>query len=126
MNRIELIGNLARDPEYKEGANYRNCKFTLAVTSRRKDKDGKPVTEWWDCTAWNGLADTVVKYCKKGNKLYVSGTCDVTKKKNESNGSEQTFINVNVAEVEFLTPKGQNSELKSPLEEDPDDADIPF
>ncbi len=128
MNRIELIGNLTKDPELTEGANYKRCRFSLACDRRKKDKNNNRITDYFNCTVWNGLAEIVVRYCKKGNKLYVAGTLEMTKRKNEDNGSEQTFIDVSVTDLQLLTPKSQNGieDTPSPLVEVDDDADIPF
>lgn len=133
MVSIMLIGNMTKDPEITEGANYKYCKFSLACTIDSKDKDGKRKTNFWNCTAWNGLADTIVKFCKKGSKLSVIGTCEQNKR-NDKEGIERTYYDVRVKDIEFLSPKGNTEDVEEepPVTNRPQivpdysDDDIPF
>lgn len=75
-NRVTLIGNLGQDPELKttEGGK-KVTHFTLATNDGFKNADGQKVTEttWHNCIAWNGLAETVSKFVKKGQEVAVEG-----------------------------------------------------
>ena len=75
--RFRGIGNLGADPEmrYTNEAgipvtNARiafNRRFTDGAGERQKD------TLWADMTAWNGLAENLDQYTRRGSKLYVEG-----------------------------------------------------
>ena len=42
LNRVQLIGNLGRDPELKDTPNGKKvCTFSVAVNRRNKAKDGE-------------------------------------------------------------------------------------
>lgn len=128
MNKIFLIGNLTRDPELSEtNSGISVCRICIAV-SRRRTGDGEPQTDFFNVTAWRGLADNVAKYCKKGNKIAVTGSIQL-RQYEANDGTKRTAVDVVAEDVEFLTPKPQESEApkkKPALETFEDDSDIPF
>ena len=127
MNKIFLIGNLTRDPELTEtSSGVAVCNFSIAVN--RRQGQGEQQTDFFGCTAWRGLAETIVTYCKKGNKVAVVGSLRI-QKYDDRDGVQRTKVNVNVDDIEFLTPKGAAepaAQSKPKLEEFDDDSDIPF
>ena len=75
-NKVNLIGNLGQDPEIKVlESGKKMARFTLATSESYKDGEGNKVQEttWHNIVAWNGLADIVNKYLKKGNQVAVEG-----------------------------------------------------
>ncbi len=126
MNKIFLIGNLTRDPELTEtSSGIAVCNFSIAVN--RRQGQGEQQTDFFGCTAWRGLAETVAKYCKKGNKVAVGGSLWIQKYEG-NDGVQRTKVNVNVDDIEFLMPKSSETpaQSKPKLEEFDDDSDIPF
>ena len=132
MNKIFLIGNLTRDPELSEtNSGTAVCRFSVAV-NRRRTGDGEQLTDFFNVTAWRGLAETVARYCKKGNKVAVSGSIQI-RQYEDRDGQKRTGVDVIADEVEFLTPKSGDGENSAPaskkkpaLEPFDDDDDIPF
>lgn len=125
MNKVFLIGNLTRDPELTETANGVSvCRFTIAVNRRSA---GESVTDFYNCTAWRGLGETVERYAKKGNKVAVSGNIEL-RNYEDSQGIKRTAIDIIAQDVDFLTPKqSEDEENKRPtLQPFDDDSDIPF
>ena len=126
MNKVFLIGNLTRDPEMSEtNSGITMCRFAIA----------------FNVTAWRGLAETVGKYCKKGNKVAVSGSIQI-RNYEDNQGNRRTAVDVVAQDIEFLTSRNQSSgddfydspapaksaPKKKPadLESFDDDGDIPF
>lgn len=76
VNKVMLIGNLGKDPEFQmlEGG-IPVAKFPLATTEAYKDKTGKTQsqTEWHTVVYWRGLAELAQKYLHKGSLIYVEG-----------------------------------------------------
>lgn len=75
LNKVQIIGNLGRDPEIKTiPSGQKVASFSLAC-SEKYTKDGQKVekTEWINCKAWGKLAEIIEKYVKKGNQIYVEG-----------------------------------------------------
>lgn len=134
MNKIFLIGNLTRDPELSEtNSGISVCRFSVAV-NRRRTGDGEQQTDFFNVTAWRGLAENVARFCKKGNKVAVSGSIQI-RQYEDRDGQKRTSVDVNADEVEFLTPKNAErdesdyvpaAKKKPALEEFDDDSDIPF
>ncbi len=147
MNKVFLIGNLTRDPELTETAGGVSvCHFAIAVNRSYTAQDGERQTDFFNVTAWRGLADTVAKYVKKGSKVAVSGSIQI-RNYEDNQGNRRTAVDVIAQDVEFLTtktgggddfydaPSSNASEQRSAnapakrkpaLETFDDDGDIPF
>ena len=135
MEKVFLIGNLTRDPELKETPSVVSvCRFSVAVNRGYGDDQ---TTDFFNVTAWRGLAENVAKFCKKGSKVGVSG--DLQLRKYEGNdGVERLSVDVVAQEIKFLTPKEKRQDdfysvpasrgqaQKKQLEVFDDDGDIPF
>ena len=137
MNKVFLIGNLTRDPELSEtNSGVAVCRFGLAVSRRRSAADTEPQTDFFNVTAWRGLAENVARFTKKGNKVAVCGSIQIRNIEDNA-GQKRTYVDIIADDVEFLTPKGQTSgsddvyaapapKKKPTLEAFDDDSDIPF
>lgn len=133
MQKFVAIGNLTRDPDYSEtSSGVAVCRFSIAVNRRYTTANGERETDFFNVTAWRGLAETVARYCKKGNKVAVSGAIQI-RQYEDRDGQKRTGVDVIADEVEFLTPKSGDGENSAPaskkkpaLEPFDDDDDIPF
>lgn len=133
MQKVFMIGNLTHDVELSStasGVNY--CRFSIAVNRRRASDDAEQQTDFFNVTAWRGLAETVARYCKKGNKVAVSGQIQI-RQYEDREGAKRTSVDIIAEEVEFLSPKSndevrtQETPKKKPaLQAFEDDSDIPF
>ena len=132
LNKIFLIGNLTADVELNTTpSGISVCRFSIAV-SRPTNQDGERVTDFFECTAWRGTAEAIVKYCKNGNKICVEGRVQ-TRTYEDNEGKKRKVYDIAVQEVEFLTPKSnveadepRVSRSKPTLQAMDDDSDIPF
>lgn len=76
LNKVQLIGNLTRDPELKYTAtSMAVCTFTVATnrgwttdTGEKKDE-----VDFTRIVSWNKLAEICGQLLKKGRKVYVEG-----------------------------------------------------
>ena len=143
MNKVFLIGNLTRDPELTETAGGVSvCHFAIAVNRNYTGSDGERQTDFFNVTAWRGLADTVARYTKKGNKVAVTGSIQI-RNYEDNQGQRRTAVDVIAQDIEFLTAKNSGSDgdfydaPSSPAQSAPakkkpvlqsfdDDGDIPF
>ena len=106
LNKVFLIGNATRDPELSETpSGVSVCKFGLAV-SRSYEQDGERQTDFFNCTAWRGLAETIARYVEKGDKICVIGSIQL-RNYEDNQGVKRTAVDIVVQEVEFLTPKNR-------------------
>ena len=73
MQKVQVIGRMGKDPEIREVGESKVANFSLAVTEKGfTRKDGSKVedhTEWFNCTAWNGLANVMEQYVKQGDLI---------------------------------------------------------
>ena len=72
MNTVQLIGNLARDPQLrttKTGSTV--AAFTVAVKHSYTTPQGeqKELTDWINVVAWGNLGKAVASQLKKGSRM---------------------------------------------------------
>ena len=75
LNKIFLMGRLARDPELRRTQSGTPVvSFRLAVDRDFKDKaTGERSTDWIDVVAWRQTAEFVSRYFTKGRMAVVEG-----------------------------------------------------
>lgn len=75
LNKVILIGNAGRDPDLHETTSGKKVAHLSLATSRRtgRDDDSEPRTDWHRLTFWDGLAEIVAEYVRRGDRLYVEG-----------------------------------------------------
>ncbi len=139
MNKVFLIGNLTRDPELRETpSGVAMCRFAIAVQRPYSSQDGERQTDFFECTAWRGLADTIARYTKKGKKVAVSGSIQI-RNYEDNQGQKRTAVDIIVQDCEFLSPRDSEDAFDAPeaprqsapkrkptLQAMDDDSDIPF
>ena len=142
MNKVFFIGNLTRDPELSEtlqGVSV--CRFGLAVN--RKQPSGEKTADFYNVTAFRGLAETIAKYSHKGDRIALLG--DIQLRNYEGNdGVRRLAVDIIAQDIEFInsarTNNGEDFYDASPspaqggaparkkpaLQSFDDDGDIPF
>ena len=111
MNKVILMGRLARDPEvrYTQGDNAMAiAKYTLAVDRRGKKKDGEQSTDFISCTAFGKSGEFAEKYLHKGTKICVSGHIQTGSYTNKD-GVKVYTTDVVVEDQEFAESKNSGS-----------------
>ena len=77
LNRVQVIGNVTKDPEMRTTTSGQNV-LTIGVATNEKWKDKasneiKERVEFHNVVVWGDLAVEVQKNIKKGNRAYVTG-----------------------------------------------------
>ncbi len=108
MNKIILLGNVARDPETsrkqkEDGSQTVITKFDLAVTRKQK-RDGDTNTDFFHCTAFGRQAEFVEKYFHSGSRMLVTGRVQNNNYTNKD-GNKVYGFNVITEEIEFAQKK---------------------
>lgn len=102
MNKFIATGNLTTDPEIsysKSGKSY--ARFTLAVPrARERDK-----ADFFRCVCFGKIAENLVNYQRKGNKLFIEGEIQI-----EKGNDGKYYTNIIVHTIEYLTPKGSKDD----------------
>ena len=96
LNKIMLIGNLGKDPDFNvtpDGTPV--AKFSMAVSRNAKNRNGERVkeTEWFNIVAWRQLAEICEKYLHKGSKVYIEGRL-TQRKYTDKEGIQRTAVEV--------------------------------
>ena len=112
MNKIIIIGNLGRDPEMRYTQNG-SAVTSFSVASNRKyttrEGERRDETEWFNCSAWGKLAETVQQYLQKGSKVYVEGRL-TTRQYQTQSGENRTSIDVMLTEIQFLDSRSDQGD----------------
>ena len=105
FNKVILLGNLTRDPQLSYlPSQTAVVDFGLAVNRNWTGSDGQKKEEvcFVDCRAFGKPAETINKYCKKGNPLLVEGrlTFDSWTGKD---GAKRSRLRVTVESFQFIS-----------------------
>lgn len=130
MNKVFLLGHLARDPEMRYTPNgVAVTTFTLAV-NRPKSKDGaEQQPDWISCVVWQKTAENCANYLRKGSKILVEGRIQ-TRSFDDKEGNKRYVTEVVGENVQFLSPRNQSEQSEDPFHpKQPiniSDDDLPF
>ena len=118
MNKVMLIGNVGLDPDVRfvdQGVCV--AQIRLATSERGYTlANGTEVperTEWHNVVLWRQLAETVDKYVKKGDKLYIEGKIH-TRSYEDKQGRTRYITEIWAEALEMLTPKGSSVPSSAP------------
>ncbi len=95
------IGRITNDlvmSQGSQGSNY--VRFSIA----QNDKKNKDVSYFFNCTAFGKTAETIVKWAKKGGRVYVEGEITQDKKENV------TYTNYLVYNIEIIDFADKNEQ----------------
>lgn len=110
-NKVELIGNLTRDPELRytpSGAAV--VSFTIA-TNRTYVSEGerKEEADFHRVIAWNKLAELCNQLLKKGNRVFVSGRLQ-NRSWEGQDGQSRNITEIVIEDMILLTAKNGSME----------------
>ena len=110
MNKVILMGRLARDPEVRYGGanNTAVAKYSLAVPRKFK-RDGEQECDFINCVAFGKLGEFAEKYLRKGIKIAVVGRVQTGSYTNKD-GQKVYTTDVVVEEQEFAESKNASAE----------------
>ena len=124
VNKVILVGNLARDPEIRTMNNGNKVANLSLVTNQSwKDKNSgerKDKPEFHRVTVWNdGLVGLIEKYLSKGSKIFAEGQLE-TRKWTDQEGNDRYSTEVVLNQIgggmSFLD-RGNKSENKKPSDD---------
>lgn len=126
LNRVQLIGNLTRDPELRytpQGTAV--CSFGLATNRSWTTDTGekREETEFHRIVSWNKLAELCSQLCTKGRKVYVEGRLS-TRTWTGQDGNQRTTTEIVIDDMILLDSKrpgvsGVAAEAPAVVEETP-------
>lgn len=94
LNKVQLIGNLTRDPNLRYTPNSTAvCSFSVATNRTWTPTDGgekQERVEYHNIVAWSKLADICGQLLHKGDKVYVEGRLQTRDWKGEDGVERKT------------------------------------
>ena len=144
MNCVNIIGRLGRDPEVKTlPSGTVICEINVALTSKRKSKDGEIIEEtcWIMVTFFGRTAEVVGEYFRKADRIAVTGKLvQETWEKDGKKNSKHKILGESFDFIESKGSQGQSqpaSQPRSQAKYEPpkrpaskvermDDDDVPF
>ena len=113
MNKVILMGRLARDPEVRYTQTGKPvATFTLAVDRPfRRPAEGQPqqpTADFIPIVAWNKLAELCGNYLQKGRQVLVEGRMQV-RNYEAQDGSKRYVTEVIMENMDFVGSKGDNA-----------------
>ncbi|MCL4353014.1 single-stranded DNA-binding protein [Patescibacteria group bacterium] len=112
LNRVQLIGNLTRDPELRyTPSGSAVCSFGLATNRTWTSDDGQKHEEadFHRIVAWNKLAELCSQFLLKGRKVYVEGRLS-TRNWTTQDGQPRSTTEVIIDDMILLDSKKQAEE----------------
>lgn len=118
LNRVQLIGNLGKDPETRFTPNGKSVtSFSLAVSRRWRSSDGeaKEATDWFNVDVWGHLGEICQDYLRKGSLVYLEGSLHIDRY--EKDGEARYFTRVIARHLQMLDRREKEAEPELDLEE---------
>ena len=104
MNKVILIGRLAKEPDLRYTPNgHAACNFTLAVSKFDKEKEA----DFIQCVCWNKVAENLAKYKVKGEQIAIEGRLEVYSY--EKDGQKRWGTHVNANHIEYIGNNGKSA-----------------
>ena len=146
LNKVQIIGNLGRDPEVRYAqSGSAICNVSIATTRQGKDRntgERTEETEWHRVVFFDRLAEIAGEYLRKGRPVYVEGRLK-TRKWQDKDGRDNYSTEIVAESMQLLggrddsgdsagapAPRQQPARQQAPAPSTKrnfvDDGDIPF
>ncbi len=112
LNRVQLIGNLTRDPELRyTPSGSAVCSFSVATNRSWTTDTGekKDEVEFHRIVAWNKLAELCSQFLTKGRKVFVEGRL-LTRSWNAQDGTQKQTTEIVINDMILLDSRKPGEE----------------
>ena len=112
LNKIQLIGNLGREPEVRvTGSGTRVASLSVATSREWTDRSGQKQekTEWHRVSCWDKLAEVCERFLSKGDRVYIEGSVEY--RQSEQDGQVRYFTDIRAREMIMLGGRGENAKF---------------
>ena len=131
-SKITLIGHTGNDPRIFDHEGQKGANFSLAVNAYTKPNEPQK-TNWFHVTFWGKNAETIEKYIKKGNRVYVEGRLsprmyidDTGQNRFSLDVQGQTFLMIGSKEESKVNNDVNKQEPQAEAETESEPDDLPF
>lgn len=114
INRVNISGNLTRDPELRSlPSGTQVLSFGVAVNDRVRNQttgnwEDRP--NYVDCVVFGNRAEPLNRFLSKGSKVAIEGKLRWSQWQDKQTGSNRSKLEVVVDQVEFLSPRDQDQQ----------------
>ncbi len=124
LNKVQLIGNLTKDPELRytpQGTAV--CTFGLATNRSWTTDSGekKDEADFHRLVAWNKLAELCSQLLTKGRKIYVEGRLS-TRSWTGQDGAQKSVTEIVINDMIILDSNRRETEKETEVPDYPDEA----
>jgi single-strand DNA-binding protein len=108
LNKVQIIGNITRDPEVRQiPSGQMVCTIGVATNRVWNNPQGEKQeqTEFHNVVCWGKLAEIAGQYLKKGSKVYFEGRLQ-TRSWDDDNGKKNYRTEIVAENMIMLSPKG--------------------
>lgn len=137
INQVIVMGNLTRDPEFKETPNGNKVvSFSLALNRSYQDQhqQWQEATDYVDVVAWGKLAEQVQERLSKGQRALVTGRIQSRTWDDKTTGQKRNKLELLASDVTFVDqsqsePRNYNGDdvVLEDIDDKPIDlSEIPF
>lgn len=106
-NKVQLIGNLGKDPEVKTiNTGKKLAKFSMATNETYKNANGERITEtqWHNLVAWGKTAEIAEKYLAKGSEVAIEGKL-LNRNYTDKDGNKRYITEIQINDLLILGPR---------------------
>lgn len=106
INKVFIGGRLTGEPELRQTPNGVSvCTFCVAVNRGYPSKDGgQQQADFFNVTAWRGVAEAVSKYFRKGSSIFIVGNVQ-NRTWTDTNGQKRYATDIIAEEIHFVDSK---------------------
>ena len=108
-NKVTLMGNLTREPEFKAVGSSTLANLGLAVNRRYTSASGEKREEvtYVDVSFWGKMAELLQKFqVSKGTPLFIDGRLQLDSWEDKQSGQKRSKLRVVGETFQLLQPKG--------------------
>lgn len=108
LNKVQLIGNITRDPEVKytpKGSAVTDLGLAINRFYTTETGEKREEVTFVDVTLWGRQAEIAGEYCKKGRSIYVEGRLQLDSWEDKATGQKRNKLRVVGDSMQLLGPK---------------------
>lgn len=120
LNKVQLIGNVTRDPEIKytpKGSAVTDLGLAINRFYSSENGEKREETTFVDVTLWGRQAEVAGEYCKKGRSVYIEGRLQLDSWEDKTSGQKRTRLRVVGENMQLLGPRLGGGSASSDQEE---------
>lgn len=112
MNKIILLGRITKDPALTKTTTGQSLiRFDLAV-KRKRVKEGNVDTDFFNCIAFEKIAENIYQYVGKGSQVLIEGRVQLGSYQTKDNKKVKT-VSVMVENIHFIETKSSRAEKQA-------------